>query len=334
MKEAVLYRREDDTVVCTACSRYCRLSDGQTGFCGVRKNVGGHLNLLNYGIAYAVQIDPIEKKPILHMKPGASILSIGTTGCNFSCRYCQNYDMSQRKEILGDRIDPERIVKLALAYGCDGIAFTYNEPTIFMEYAHDVGVLARKHGLINIFVTNGYETTESIEYASDFLDAATVDFKGNGSPEFYRRYIAIGSVEPIYDTIKALIDHSVHVEITDLVVPHIGDSLEEAEKMISRILRIGGNEIPVSFLRFHPDYLLRDIEATPTPLLEEHLSLARNMGVSYAYIGNVPGHQAQSTYCPKCGAMLIKRDTFSSEIVSLDHQGRCKKCGYHTGIIL
>ncbi len=333
--EAVLYSKEaDGKVRCTACIRRCRIGPGQPGFCGIRVNNGGKLDLLTYSRPFSIQIDPIEKKPVLHMLPGSSILSFGTTGCNFACQYCQNYSMSQRKDVRGSVMEPREIVRMAIEMGCNGIAYTYNEPTVFMEFAHDVGMLARSKGLINIFVTNGYETMEAVEYASSFLDSMTIDFKGNASNSFYRRYISVPSADQIFDTIGFAVSSGIHVEITDLVVPGIGDSLEDARSMIRRIKDKAGTSIPISFLRFHPDYKMMDVPSTPVETLERHQALAKEEGMQYAYIGNVFGHPLESTYCPSCGALLIRRTGFHSEFKYLDESGRCKKCGYSTGIIL
>lgn len=335
MNEAIL--SEDysgDRIRCTACLRYCILGRGQSGFCGIRKNIDGKLYLLTYGRPYAVNIDPIEKKPVMHMYPGYRVLSFGTTGCNYACKYCQNYDMSQRKDVQGLDLTPEQVVKIAVDKGCQGIAYTYNEPTVFMEYAHDIGVIARKAGLINIFVSNGYETKESIEYAKDFLDIITVDFKGNASNEFYRKFISVPGADPIFETLRNLRDSGIHVEITDLVIPQVGDRLEDAEKMIERIIGIFGYDIPLSFLRFHPDYLMLDYPATPVSTLEAHYETAKKMGMNYVYLGNVPGHKGQNTYCPKCGTLSIRRNIFSSEIVNLNPDGKCSVCDFDIGIVL
>ncbi len=330
---AKLYRRIDDSVECTACSRYCRLKPGKTGFCGVRKNIDGDLYLLVYGLPAAINVDPIEKKPVLHMYPGARIFSLSTVGCSFACQYCQNYDISQRRTITGYHYDPEDIVEEALNMGCQGIAYTYNEPSIFMEYAHDIGVIARRHGLINIFVTNGFETPESIDYAKDFLDAATVDFKGNASDEFYRKYILVPSARPIFETLANLKSAGIHVEITDLVVPGVGDRLEDARSMLERIMDILGEYVPISFLRFHPDYRMMDLPDTPIETLRKHHDLAVSMGFKYVYVGNVPGY-GENTYCPNCGNLLIERFVFSSKVIGLDKNGKCKKCGYDPHIPL
>lgn len=335
MNEAVLWEEyKEDRVRCTACRRYCILGKGQPGFCGIRKNVDGRLQLLTYGRPYAIHVDPIEKKPVLHMYPGYQVLSFGTTGCNYACAYCQNYDMSQRRDVQGHEVTPEQMVQMALDNGCEGIAYTYNEPTVFMEYAHDIGVLARKAGLINIFVSNGYETEEAISYAKDFLDVITVDFKGNASNEFYRRYISVAGADPIFDTLRLLKDAGIHVEITDLVVPEIGDSLEDARSMVERVRDIFGPEIPVSFLRFHPDYKLMEYQRTPAETLEAHYVLARELGMKFVYIGNLPGSNRQNTYCPDCGSLCIRRSVFNSEVLNLTSDGKCRTCGYDTGIIL
>lgn len=335
MSEAVLWESHaGDRVRCTACRRYCIIGSGQPGFCGVRKNIGGKLHLLAYGRPYAIHIDPIEKKPVLHMYPGCRVLSFGTAGCNYACAYCQNYDMSQRRDIQGREFIPEQMVQMALDNGCGGIAYTYNEPTVFMEYAHDIGMLARKAGLINIFVSNGYETEEAVTYAKDFLDIATVDFKGNASKEFYRRYISVAGADPIFETLELFRDAGIHVEITDLVVPEIGDDLEDARVMVERVRDIFGTGVPLSFLRFHPDYKLVQYLDTPVKTLEAHVEVAKKLGMKFVYIGNVPGHDMQNTYCPGCGSVCLRRTFFDSEVLNLAPDGKCGICGYDTGIIL
>ncbi len=328
-----LYKKENNKIRCTACYRYCLLADNQSGFCGVRSNKNNKIVLDVYNIPYGFNVDPIEKKPVLHMYPGAKILSFGTTGCNFACKYCQNYDMSQRKTVVGSYMTPEDVVNLALEYNVDGIAYTYNEPTIFMEYAHDIGVLARKKGLINIFVTNGYETPESMEYASEFLDAMTIDFKGNGDNKFYNKYISVLTADKIYNNFELAKKYNIHTEITDLVIPEIGDNLDDAKKMILKVKNILGEYTPISFLRYHPDYKL-NIYETPFETLKKHYDLAKSLGMKYVYIGNVPEKGYENTYCPECNALLIKRNGFESKIINLDSNGRCKKCGFNTNIKL
>ncbi|MCS7132384.1 MAG: AmmeMemoRadiSam system radical SAM enzyme [Aigarchaeota archaeon] len=319
----------DKLVICRACPRYCRLGPGQVGFCGVRKNVDGILHLLVYGKIIAAHVDPIEKKPVMHFAPGARVLSIATTGCNWACKYCQNYDISQRRVVEGVDVTPEVVVSMAKRYRSDGIAYTYNEPAIFMEFAHDVGVLARKEGLINIFVTNGYWTPDSVKEAVDFLDAATVDFKGNGDPEFLRKFAGVPSPDPIYQTLIELRDKTrAHIEITDLVVPELGDKLDQARKLVRWIYDNFGPDIPIHFLRFHPDYNMLDLPATPINILEKHYELAKEEGMRYVYLGNVPGHPYENTFCPECLQIVVERYGFDILKWNLDEKNRCRFCGY------
>lgn len=331
--EASLYEKKGDRIRCTACERYCYLREGQSGFCGVRTFKNGVLNLDVYNYPSGYNVDPIEKKPVLHMYPGSRILSFGTSGCNFACKYCQNYEMSQRKTVEGEYMTPEKIIKIARKLQVDGIAYTYNEPTIFMEFAHDVGILAHKQGLFNIFVTNGYETPESMEMAAEFLDAMTIDFKGNAEEKFYNRYISVMHPDLIYKTIESALNHGIHTEITDLVIPEIGDNLDAADKMIAKIKDIGGEYMPVSFLRYHPDYKL-SLPYTPLETLKKHYNLAKSMGMHYVYLGNVREENYENTYCPGCGALLIQRHGFDSTIINLNSDGSCTHCGFQTGILL
>ena len=331
-KEARLYKKLKNEVICTACYRYCRLKEGQIGFCGVRKNIGGKLKLLVYGLADAVHVDPIEKKPLFHYYPGSKIFSIGTTGCDFACSFCQNWDLSHRRVIEGVRLMPEEAVNRAMKYECEGIAYTYNEPTIFLEYAHDTGVIARKNGLKNIFVSNGYMTPEAVDYIKDFLDAITVDFKGNANVKFYRKQILVHNPEKIFDTLLLLKEAKIHIEITDLIVPKIGDNLEDARKLVKWIHDNLGPETPIHFLRFFPYYKLSYLEPTPIKTLEKHAKVAREEGMEYVYIGNVPGHELENTYCPTCGKPVIKR--IGTQIVEwhLDEHNRCEYCGAKVAI--
>lgn len=328
--EATLYEKLDDKrVKCTACSRYCILKDGQTGFCGVRGNEGGKLDLRAYGRPLVVQIDPIEKKPILHRYQGYWIYSIGTAGCNFACQFCQNYDVSQRRQIKGSYyMTPEQVVDKAISEGCQGIAFTYNEPTIFTEYARDIGLIAKQKGLVTVFVSNGFETHEAISELATFLDCITVDFKGNANLNFYRRYMSVPSPEFIYDALKGFSKTGIHVEITDLVVPQIGDSLSDAREMVRRVKEIFGDSIPVSFLRFHPDYKLMHLPSTTVDSLIRHYDVAKEEGMKFVYIGNVPGSTYQNTYCPECGAVCVERDMMRTLSFNLTEDGKCKECGY------
>lgn len=326
-REAVLYERlPNDKVRCLACARYCEIGKGQIGLCGIRGNKEGRLMLFVYGKVAAAHIDPIEKKPVTHFMPGSKVFSIGTTGCNWLCKYCQNYDLSQRRKVEGDDYTPDELVEKAVKTGCDGIAYTYNEPTIFIEFARDCGVLARKKGLFNAFVSNGYCTPESVGMMKEFLDAITVDFKGNGEQKFVRRYVGIPSSQPVFDTLSELKKTGIHVEITDLVVPEVGDDLDHAKKMCQFVYDTFGPEMPVHFLRFYPDYKMMEFEPTPVKTLENHYDVAKKVGLKYVYVGNVPGHKYESTYCSECGKVAVRRYAFDILEWNLDEDNRCKFC--------
>ena len=328
-KEAILYQKlPNDKVRCTACARYCEIGKDQIGLCGIRSNTNGKLNLLTYGKVITGHVDPIEKKPVTHYRPGSSIFSIATTGCNWLCKYCQNYDISQRRKIEGTDLSPEEVVDLAIKSGSQGIAYTYNQPSIFIEFARDCGVIARKNGLFNIFVSNGYDTPETVKMMNEFLDCITVDFKGNAEPNFTRKYIGVPDPKPIFDTLKEIRDKTkIHVEITDLVVPQVGDNLEYAAKLCKFIYNEFGPDMPIHFLRFHPDYKMMEFESTPIETLEKHYEVAKKEGLNYAYLGNVPGHPLEHTYCAQCKKVVVKRYGFDIQEWYLDDHNNCKFCG-------
>ncbi len=334
-KEAILYEKlPEGKVVCTACARYCELKKDQVGLCGIRGNVDGKLDLFVYGKVITGHVDPIEKKPVIHYRPGSKVFSIATTGCNWLCKYCQNYDISQRRKVEGVDMTPEQVVQRALDYKADAIAYTYNEPSIFIEFARDIGVIARKNGLFNIFVSNGYDTPETVKMMGEFLDCITVDFKGSAEPEFTRKYIGVPDPKPIFDTLLEIRDKTkIHVEITDLIIPKAGDNLEYAKKLCKFIYDEFGPDMSIHFLRFHPDYKMMDFDSTPVKTLEKHYEIAKKEGLKYSYIGNVPGHPMEHTYCPECNSIAIKRYGFSIEEWNLDENNKCKICGYQLPII-
>ena len=328
-KEAILYeKRPNGKVLCTACARYCEIGKGQIGLCGIRGNENGKLDLYVYGKVIAGHVDPIEKKPVIHYNPGSKIFSIATTGCNWLCKYCQNSDISQRRKVEGVDMTSEQVANTAVEHGADGIAYTYNEPSIFIEFARDCGVAARKKGLFNIFVSNGYDTPESVKMMDEFLDCITIDFKGSAEPDFTRKFIGVPDPQPIFDTILEIRDKTkIHTEITDLIVPQVGDSLEHARKLAKFVYDQLGPETVIHFLRFHPDYKMMEYPATPVKTLEKHYEIAKSEGLEYVYLGNVPGHPWEHTYCAGCNEIVVKRFGFDIQEWHLDKNNKCKFCG-------
>jgi len=334
-KEAILYEKlADDKVRCTACARYCEIKKEQIGLCGIRGNEGGKLELYVYGKVIAGHVDPIEKKPVTHYYPGTKIFSIATTGCNWLCKYCQNSDISQRRKVEGTDMTPDDVVNTTIEYGAQGIAYTYNQPSIFIEFARDCGIIARKKGLINIFVSNGYDTPETVKMMGEFLDCITVDFKGSAEPDFTRKFIGVPDPQPIFDTLLEIRDKTkIHVEITDLIVPKVGDNLDYARKLSKFVYDEFGPEMPIHFLRFHPDYKMMDYEPTPVKTLEKHYQIAKQEGLKYTYLGNVPGHPWEHTYCSECNNIVVKRYGFDIQGWNMDKDNKCKFCGNQIPIV-
>jgi pyruvate formate lyase activating enzyme len=320
-------------VRCTACARYCVISEGSHGFCFVRKNEAGHLVLLSYGRAAAVQVDPIEKKPLSHYRPGTRVLGIGTAGCNWRCQYCQNAEISQERDIVGRGLSPREAVKLAERFGCQGITFTYNEPTIFIEYALDIVRAARQVGLFANFVTNGYMSPEAVRAIGPHLNAVSVDFKASGEAGFMRKYVAAKGDEPILETMEGLARHGVHVEVTNLIVPRVGDSPEALRRLAREVRDRVGPDTPFHLLRFHPDYKMMDIPSTPVATLEALHAVAVEEGLRYVYLGNLWGHPLEHTYCPRCHAIAVERYGFMIKSWNLDAANRCRACGEQIPIV-
>ncbi len=329
LHEAMLYEKmENNKVKCILCARKCIINDKGTGFCLVRKNEGGTLYSLVYAKAISACVDPLAKKPLSHFNPGALVMSIATIGCNFRCQFCDNWMISQGKEIVGHHFPPEEVVKATRDNGCQGISYTYTEPTIFMEYAYDTAKLAKQAGFFNTFVTNGYMTPEAVKTMAPYLDAATVDFKGAGETSFYKTYSSVPSVEPIFEALKEMKRNDVHIEITNLVIPKIGDSTEKVKQLATWIKENIGKNTPLHLLRFHPDYRLTTIPATSTETMEKTYAAARDAGLDYVYIGNMPGHPCENTYCPSCNELLIKRYSFEIIKWNLTKDMRCPVCSH------
>jgi len=322
-------------VKCDLCSRRCAIAPGRFGVCGVRRNVGGRLYTYVYGLLTAANLDPIEKKPLFHFNPGSAVFSISTPGCNFFCQFCQNWEISQSRlesGLYGEYHPPEEVVGEAKRLGADGISYTYNEPTVFYEYMYDVSRLAKREGLFNTMVTNGYMTPEALDELRPYLDAATVDFKASGDPGFYRKFMGVPDPEPVKQALVEMKRKGIHVEVTDLIVPKVGDSREEFRKLAEWIVENLGDEAPLHLLRFHPHYKMADYPPTDVGTLEEMAAIAKSAGLKHVYIGNVWRHPLESTYCPECGAKLVERVGFFITKWNLTEDNRCPVCGAKVSI--
>lgn len=320
----------DSKVKCNLCHRRCIVASNAFGACGVRYNYDGKLYTVVYGLLTATNADPIEKKPLMHFHPGASVFSISTAGCNFYCKFCDNWVLSQSRwnKIFGEPYDPGEVVEKAKRSGCQGISYTYNEPTIFFEFMYDTAKIAKKNGLFNTIVTNGYITPEAVSELRGLIDAATVDFKGCGNKEFYRKYMGVPDPEPILISVLEMKKAGLWIEITNLVVPGVGDKVEDVKKLASWIVENLGDETPFHLLRFHPDYMLQEIPPTPVETLEKLAKISMGEGLKHVYIGNVWGHSLENTYCPKCGSLVVERKGFFISKWRLKEGFVCPECGY------
>ncbi len=326
MKEAILYSKNaDKSVNCALCNRFCHIPEGGRGFCGVRKNIGGSLYSLNYGKAIAVAMDPIEKKPFYHFQPGTQALSFATVGCNFRCLYCQNWDISQHRDsVEGRDILPEEMVRLAVRDSAQGIAYTYTEPTIFMEYALDTARLARARGMYNVFVTNGYMGPAAINGMKPLIDASRIDLKGFNQ-KIYTDVMGNAKLEAVLQNIKAL--HKImHVEIINLVIPGMNDSWDELRALSNWIRKVDKN-IPVHFIGFYPSYKMMGVPATALETLRRAREIALDEGLRYAYTGNRTDAETESTFCYNCKTLLVKRFGFEASEVKIGKDAKCPECG-------
>jgi len=334
MHEALFYKALSKNLVqCSLCMRKCTIAPDARGFCGVRKNIGGRLYSLVYGKTLTMSIDPIEKKPLYHFRPGSQCLGISTYGCNFSCKHCQNSDISQeRSERAISNIPftaPEKIVENALSAGADGIAYTYTEPTIFTEYALDTMKIAKKKGLYNVWVSNGYMGKECAEEIAPFLDAINIDLKGNA--RFYKEVCGNADIKFVKENIRLFHKKGIHVEVATLVVPGFNDSEKDFREVSSFIASIDKG-MPLHFTRFYPQYKLDYLPATDLEKLRTAKKTALETGLRFVYLGNLLDEE--DTMCPKCGSVLIRRMGLSSKVEGLKGNGKCSKCGAKTGIIL
>jgi pyruvate formate lyase activating enzyme len=328
VKEAMFYQREaGDTVRCGLCRFRCRIANGERGICGVRENRAGALYSLVYGRLCAEHVDPIEKKPLFHVLPGSRSYSIATVGCNFHCSHCQNYTISQvaRNAAIGGEIrSPQQVVDCALHADCRSIAYTYTEPTIFFEFAYDTARLAAEAGLKNIFVTNGYISSEALATIAPCLHAANVDLKGF-SEGFYRDFVH-ARLSEVLDSLIQYRHHGIWLEITTLVIPGLNDSDEELKGIAEFIVANLGVDTPWHVSQFYPTYKLIDRPRTPLATLRRARDIGRAAGLRYVYEGNVPGEGGENTYCPSCAALLIKRFGYVIEADRISNSV-CPDCG-------
>jgi pyruvate formate lyase activating enzyme len=329
--EALLYKAiENGAVRCGLCAHGCKIPEGRRGLCRVRENRRGRLETLVYGKLIAQNVDPIEKKPIFHMLPGSRAYSIATVGCNFKCRFCQNADIAQipddrQDAIAGRNVAPATVVADALANGCESIAYTYTEPTVFFEFALAVAKRAKAAGLRNIFVTNGFMTAEACEMLQPFLDAANVDLK-SFSEDFYKD-VCGARLAPVKETLKRLKAGGVLVEVTTLLIPGLNDSAEEANTIARFLADELGPDTPWHISRFHPTYRMTDRPATSVETLYRAREIGQAAGLRYVYVGNVPGGGGENTLCPDCGNIVINRFHYRSRTNLID-TNHCAYCNH------
>ena len=327
-KEASFYSGDATGVVhCGLCPHHCRIKPGEAGTCGVRRNDGGSLVSLVYGLTVAQNVDPIEKKPLFHFLPGSTSFSIATAGCNLHCRHCQNADISQMPRdagrIAGRPLAPEEAVRRALAAGSASISYTYTEPTVFFEYAFDTAVLAKRTGLRNVFVTNGYTAAEPLRAIAPHLDAANVDLKSS-SDAFYKK-ICGARLQPVLDTLRLYRELGVWLEVTTLVIPGENDSDEDLGGCARFVAEELGREVPWHVSAFHPTYLLTQRPSTPPETLQRARRIGMDAGLRFVYEGNIPG-EGENTACPGCGKAVITRYGFAVRENRLKG-GTCPDCG-------
>jgi len=322
------HKLDDGRIQCDLCPRDCKLHEGQRGACFVRKNVGDQIVLTTYGRSSGFCIDPIEKKPLNHFYPGSSVLSFGTAGCNLACKFCQNWDMTKSRDMdkLMDRASPDAIARAAEEHGCKSVAFTYNDPVIFAEYAMDTADACHERGIKTVAVTAGYLHDEPRRDFFSKIDAANVDLKAFTEDFYYK--LTGSKLQPVLDTLSYLVHETdVWTEITTLLIPDKNDSDEELTKMCQWIRDELGPEVPLHFSAFHPDYKMMDVPPTPISTLVRAREIAMNEGLHYVYTGNVHNIEGDTTFCPGCQSQLIVRDWYQINDYRLTEDGHCPDCG-------
>jgi pyruvate formate lyase activating enzyme len=334
VREARFYEKTaGNEIVCLACERQCRVKEGSKGFCGTRVNVEGKLYTIVYGDVSSISANPIEKKPFFHFHPGSYALTVGTWGCNFSCPWCQNYDVSksQPDPRKARYISPEQLLDIAWRNGCEGTSVSFNEPTLLLEYSLDLFPLARGKGLYNTFVSNGYMTLRALEALAEAgLNAIKFDVKGG--EEAYEKYCGGVKASVVWRNARRAKELGLHVEIVNLVIPGVNDDDDCFRQLVETHLKELGPDTPLHFTRYHPEYRFT---APPTPVktLEKARELARSLGVLFPYVGNVPGHRFENTWCPACGELLIQRLGFNILSNRVTSEDKCPKCGFRVPLI-
>lgn len=325
--EARYYKKYPDREIeCELCPRVCRLGDKERGYCGVRENQGGTYYTLVYGKACSLNIDPIEKKPFFHFLPGTNALSVATAGCNVNCKFCQNWEISQVRPEQVDNTDlpPEVIAAQAERYACPSIAYTYTEPVVFYEYMYDTAVEARRKRVRSVVVTGGHIKPEPLRDLLGVVDAIKIDLKGF-SQDFYTEYVR-GELKAVLEAIRTVAKSKIWLEIVYLVIPTLNDSLKDIREMARWVKNEAGDRVPLHFSRFQPLYLVKNLPPTPVSTLEAARDTALEEGLRFVYLGNVPGHPGENTYCMNCRKAVIRRTGFRIEDIQLKG-GKCKFCG-------
>lgn len=327
-REAMYYEKLDRKAIkCMLCPKKCWVGNHGRGYCEVRENQDGKYYTLVFGNPCAIHIDPIEKKPLFHFLPSTRALSLATAGCNIECKYCQNWYISQAvpEETYNYDLPPEKIVESANKEECASIAYTYTEPMVFYEYVLETSKLARKKGVKNVLITNGFINPDPLEELCNYADAANVDLKGF-TEEFYRT-VCDGTLKDVLNSLKIYRRRKIHLEITNLIIPTKNDDMKLIKEMCKWIRDELGEEVPLHFSRFYPMYKLKNLHLTPVETLENARKVAMDAGLQYVYIGNVPGHPGENTYCSNCGKLVIGRTGFSVYEYNLN-EGKCKFCGH------
>ncbi|HEW92647.1 MAG TPA: AmmeMemoRadiSam system radical SAM enzyme [Thermotogaceae bacterium] len=322
VREALFYEENNEnSVVCTLCPHRCIISNSKTGLCGVRMNKKGVLYSLNYGEISSISLDPIEKKPLFHFYPGTDILSVGSWGCNFKCPFCQNWQISQERPNV-QRIDPMRLINIALEHNSKGIAYTYNEPMVWFEFVLDSSRLATKEGIYNVLVTNGFIEPEPLNLLLQSIQAMNIDLKGFNE-DFYKK-VCLGDLKPVLNVIEKSVEHGIHVEITTLIIPGANDDLNDLKREFKWLSNLNP-DIPLHISRYFPNYKYTVPPTSVDELIRVYETAKEYL--NFVYLGNIWDKKCESTYCPSCGELVIEREGYNVKFVGIDEEGNCKKCG-------